>query len=242
MKIPQNLQTLCSKEEELRAEALQLVDSDVKLLLHMEAVEQAMGVANALRQQDIDDEDLKAIQVLGIRVFNAFSSSLKLALSGYFQNSALIMRDVLETVFLLDYFRSHREMISEWRHADRATRLKKFKPVSIREALDERDGFTTKKRAEMYEMFSELAGHPNMKAYVMMQPQRGGYIYTGPFMDITILRETLGEMGRLGVQAGEILNSFFPENISYSFETRETFLKTREQWMATFYPTSFKKD
>jgi hypothetical protein len=46
--------------------------------------------------------------------------------------------------------------------------------VKVREALDTRDGFTSKKRFEMYELFSELAGHPNMKSSWMMRQQKDG--------------------------------------------------------------------
>jgi len=44
--------------------------------------------------------------------------------------------------------------------------------VKVREALDARDGFTSKKRFEIYELFSELAGHPNMKSSWMMLHER----------------------------------------------------------------------
>ena len=72
--------------------------------------------------------------------FNAFGASLKLALSGYSQNSALILRDVLETVFLTDYFAGDRTLIERWRFADKKARIKDFGPVRVREALDARDG------------------------------------------------------------------------------------------------------
>jgi hypothetical protein len=65
------------------------------------------------------DENLKVAVVLGMRTFNAFAASIKLALSGYHQNSALILRDVMETVFLLDLFAGDPSLIERWRHADK---------------------------------------------------------------------------------------------------------------------------
>lgn len=41
------------------------------------------------------------------------------------QNSALIMRDVLETVFLIDLFRPDRSAIARWRLANVRVRFKK---------------------------------------------------------------------------------------------------------------------
>ncbi|WP_346913156.1 hypothetical protein [uncultured Roseibium sp.] len=86
--------------------------------------------------------------------------------------------------------------------------MKEFSPVKVREALDARDGFTSKRRAEMYELFSELAGHPTMKSAWMMRPQKEGDAVIGPFMEATALEAVVSEMGRLAVQVGEQINAF----------------------------------
>jgi hypothetical protein len=57
--------------------------------------EAAMDLADMLRQFNSSDEDLKVAVVLGMRTFNARAASIKLTLSGYHQNSALILRDVM---------------------------------------------------------------------------------------------------------------------------------------------------
>ena len=127
--IPDNLRSLHDQEEFLRDRALELVAADQRLKLHVRVVENAMDLADLLRQVPTDDEDMKVIQVLGMRTFNAFGASLKLALSGYSQNSALIVRDILETVFLLNLFSGDRTLIGRWRVADDRTRKRGFSPV-----------------------------------------------------------------------------------------------------------------
>lgn len=117
--IPENLQSLHGHEEQLREKATALVEGDGRLALHLSVVERVMDLADLLRQFPTDDEDMKVIQVLGMRMFNAFGASTKLALSGYVQNSALIMRDILETVFLMSLFRSDRAVIERWRVAEK---------------------------------------------------------------------------------------------------------------------------
>ena len=102
--ISENLQSLHIQEEKLHGKAVELVTNDKKLALHLSVIERAMDLADLLRQVPIEDEDTKVIEMLGMRMFNAFGASVKLGLSGYGQNSALIMRDILETVFLLDLF------------------------------------------------------------------------------------------------------------------------------------------
>ena len=234
--IPEKLRNLQNGEEELRRKAVVLVESDNRLALHLSVIEHVMDLADILRQFPTDDEDMKVIQVLGMRVFNAFGASVKLALSGYAQNSALIMRDILETVFLMNLFRGDSTAIERWRFANKKERMKSFSPIRVREALDARDGFDGKKRAALYELFSELAGHPTMKSVFMMRPQKDGDAVIGPFVEATSLEAILSEMGRLAIQAGDILNSFFPETWMNGLEARAAFAQIKQQWLTKYYP------
>jgi hypothetical protein len=237
--IPQKLVSLHSAEEDLRRKARGMIAADDRLQLHLAVTEAAMDMADALRQFNSSDEDLKVAVVLGMRSFNAFGASIKLVLSGYHQNSALILRDVLETVFLLDLFAGDRSQITRWRHADKKVQRNEFSPVKVRMALDDRDGFTSKRRAEIYEQFSELAGHPNMKSAWMMRPQKDGDAVIGPFMEATSLEAVISEMGRLAVQVGEQLNRFFPAD--WAMPSRAAFAQLKQNWINSFYPTTASK-
>jgi hypothetical protein len=231
--LPENLARLHRGEEFLRSRAMDALADD-RLRLHAEMIEQAMNMADGLRQFETEDEDLKLIQVLGMRTFNAFGAAVKLCLSGYYQNAALILRDVLETAFLMDLFRGDRRLIAGWRLADKASRLRDFKPVRVRTLLDERDGFTERKRAAMYDMFSELAGHPTMQSVAMLRP-RGMDAQIGPFFDVTALEALISEMGRLAVQVGEQLDAFLPAATGKALFLRQGFDTVKRQWIARFY-------
>ncbi|MEY9180357.1 hypothetical protein ABIG06_002279 [Bradyrhizobium sp. USDA 326] len=235
--LPQNFQRLHEAEELLRAKSLEII-RDNDLQAHLAIVELAMDLADILRQFPTDDEDLKVIQILGMRTFNAFASSLKLALSGYMQNSTLVMRDVLETVFLLDLFRGEPSLIREWRFADKQQIRKKFSPVKVREALDKRYGHTAKKRAELYQLFSELAAHPTMKSALMLRPEIGGDAVIGPFVEKGALMVQLSEIGRLAVQVGEILGSFIPSWWGPASACRTSFIQAKANWLRRLYSGS----
>lgn len=237
---PENLISLHQEEENIRQKSLDEIHTDPKLTLHINTIENAMNLLEAFRQLPIDDEDIKVIQVLGIRMFNALSSAMKLVCSGYYQNSALILRDILETVFLIDLFETDRTAIKRWRTADKKARQKEFKPVKVRESLDRRDGFTNKKRAEMYNLFSELAAHPSMAGIEMLRPKDKD-IHVGPFFDKTALKATLDEMGRLAVQVGGSIDEFFPENEARFKVVRTHFAKIRMLWFQTFYPKMMER-
>src|SRR5438046_7235446 len=96
--LPPNLASLHNAEEQLRQKARCMIANDPRLLQHLALTQAAMDLADTLRQFGTSDENLKVAQVLGMRTFNAFGASIKLVLSGYHQNSALILRDVMETV------------------------------------------------------------------------------------------------------------------------------------------------
>lgn len=235
-----NLDRLHSQEESLRGQAISILQGNSKLLLHLDVIERAMTVARVVTSYQTNDEDLKVIKMLSVRLFNAFGASMKLMLSGYHQKSAMIMRDILETVFLLDLFNTDRTAIERWRKTDKRLLQKEFSARAVREALDKRDGLNTQKRAKAYKMFSELASHPTMWTQNMLKAEMDGDILTGPFMGETILRQGLEELGRLAVQAGDIMDAFLPkewdpENI------RKSFAYVRNKWIEIFYrsPTKF---
>ncbi|EGE59916.1 hypothetical protein RHECNPAF_1780019 [Rhizobium etli CNPAF512] len=234
--LPENLHSLHCQEEQLRGKALELVRQDQNLRLHVTVVEQAMNIGDLLRHYPTNDEDMKVIQMLGMRMFNAFGASLKLALSGYIQNSTLLMRDVLETVFLVDLFRGERDLIEKWRFADSKTLKADFSPAAVRKALDSRYGHTSRRREETYKLFCELAGHPTMKSAWMMRPQKDGDAVVGPFIEKTSLEAVLSEMGRLAVQAGLHLIAFFPSDWQQGVVPRHDFTEAAREWIATFYP------
>ena len=234
--IPEKLRNLHRQEEELRGKVTALVESDDRHALHLSVIEHAMDLADILRQIPTDDEDIKVVQLLGMRIFNAFGASVKLALSGYSQNSALIMRDILETIFLMDLFRGDWTAIERWRLADKKERMKKFSPDSVRKALDVRDGFDGKKRKALYDLFCELAAHPTMKSAYMMRPQKDGDAVIGPFIEPTTLEAVLMEMGKLAVQVGENLNTFMLEAGTNALEARAAFARVKKCWREEFYP------
>ena len=231
-----NLSALYSEEEELRLKALGLVARDSQLQLHVSLTGHAMNLADQFRKFPNDDEDLKAIQMLGMRTFTAFGSSLKLALSGYGQDSVLIMRLIMEIVFLLELLDGERSMIQRWRCADEKEGWKRFRPKAVRTVLDNRSRFKGKKRGQHYELFSELAGHPTMKSVAMMRPRRDGDAEGRSFVEEGVLREVLFEMARLALQFGAILDHFFFNTWVDGQQARTDFRRARERWLAVWDP------
>ncbi len=228
-----NLDRLHHTELCLRKEALAIIQNNLRLTLHLDVTERTMTLARVLTADPREDQDFKAIKMLSARMFNAFGASLNLLLSGYHQKSAMIMRDVMETMFLMDLFKTDRAAIERWRCANDNKSKKEFLPAKVRETLDARDGEETGKRGKAYKMLCELATHPTLGTQYMIRPERNSDMLTGPFMGDKILREGLEQLGVLAVQAGAILDAFLPEG--YEVEgIREGSALIRERWLETF--------
>ena len=193
-----------------------------------------MDLAYRYRQFPTQNEDLKVIQILGMRAFNAFAASLKLALSGYGQVSALIVRDIYETAFLLDLFRTDESLLERWRFADKSERKRHFAPAAVRKALDAREGSECRQREGMYRTLSELAAHPTMKSALMMRRQKAGDAHIGPFIEFDLLAAVLYEMGRVAVQVGAVIDHFFPETWADMIQLRAGYTHSRKHWLDTF--------
>ncbi len=237
MKFPSNLGLLHEHEQTLHTEAVRRVGVLPNLVLHFELAEAAMDLLDLYRQQPSEDEDVRALQALGCRVFNAFASATTLMLTGYYQPSAMILRDILETVFLISYFGSEPSAIARWRQVPAGKGTEEFKPVTVRKYLDKRDGFTEKKREADYRRFSQLAGHPTAASLVMLRPT-GMDIHNGPFLDVSALEAVASEMGKLAVQAGGAFSGLLPDDIGQTQPSKVHFTRLQRKWLEAMGFTS----
>jgi hypothetical protein len=242
-KIPANFDLLHTGEEFLRNKSIDAIEGSENFLEHAALVERSMDLINYfVRQYKDENDDLLTVQLLGIRLFNAAASALKLLLSGYYQTSALQQRDMLETIFLLDYFKIYPTKITEWRQSDARTRRKNFAPAVIRKALDERDGFTERKRDKAYKQLCDLAGHPTYVGFQMLAPQPGGDAHCGPFFEHTSFTAVYEELAKHLIQAGSAFVRFFPGKNSADQRMKISFMETQGKWFEKFYKYPFDKE
>jgi hypothetical protein len=178
----QDIKETHGHEENLRRESMALVFTDPELRRRLETIQKAMALIFAFTIDHTSRSDAEAtMQLLGIRLFNAAASGIKLGLSGYYQTAFHQARDIMETGYLLDFFRTSPDQRIVWRQSDWKKRKELFSPVKIRLALDERDGDTTKKREAEYNKLSELASHATFRGFRLTT--RGGFGELGPFVD-----------------------------------------------------------
>lgn len=229
MSLPDNLSSLHGEEERIRVESLQSIEDTPHLKDHISAIHASMAVIFAIAQgHEHQSNDEKIIQYLGLRTFNNCASALKLGLSGYYQSAFALVRDVYETVLLLDYFRSYPEKITVWESADKKARLKDFGPAVIRKALDDRDGHSKQKRKYIYDRLSEYASHATAPGFILVAPQGLGKI--GPFFEQKYLRAFIEEIVKFAAQAGVVFIGFFKNVKEALILEKAHFLSEIDQW------------
>jgi hypothetical protein len=197
-------------EEKLRAETMALIEADAAMRMRFSLVEKALSLIFAYtHDHTARSDDELTVQMLGIRIFNAAASSIKLALSGYYQTAFGQVRDIMETGFLIDLFRTSPKKIVEWKNADDKALRDVFAPFKVRDALDKRDGHKEKKRAKQYKILCEYAAHATFRGFRMTMRNGNGEL--GPFVEEKNLRAWVEEMVlRLGPTA-VIYAQLFPK-------------------------------
>lgn len=189
--LPENVQLVHQDEERFRAQNLEFIERSQALADHLELIHDSMYVLlHFCREHRHRNNDELAIQLLGVRMFNTAASALKLALSGYHQPAFQLLRDLLETTNLLDYFRIEPGKIAEWRVADDKGQ-KVFDPVKVRLALEAHPSHVGERRDLPYKRLSTYAAHPTFRGFRLLA--EGSEFRAGPFVDAGLLGDWLLE-------------------------------------------------
>jgi hypothetical protein len=185
--LPYNYESTYKHEEEIREKSVLVIKSNQALQEHLDFIYESLNAIYTLSiVYECRNDDEQTIQFLGIRIFNSVIASIKLFFSGYYQVAFMVIRDILETGFLLDFFTIDKAEILHWKKCSSSERRKVFNPAAIRKALDNRSGSNGGKRKEMYQMYCEYATHPTYQGTKLISLD--GLVQIGPFMD----EDTLG--------------------------------------------------
>ena len=222
-----------NKEYEIGYKNLVVINSDSNCIAHLNLLQESTTLLYKIimtcKHKNADELSLLGI---GIRLFNDIVSSFKLMIAGYYQISFSIQRDLLETGFLLDYLRIDKSLISEWRTCSREMRITRFSPKNVRDKLDKRDGFKTKKREKTYQLFCEYASHPTHGGSRLFT--KDGLAETGPFYDEKKLKNALLELTK---QTDHAVAHFI---CHFEFESNNlsqlvlSYVEKSKQWMAKY--------
>lgn len=227
--LPENLISLHKHEEQIRVDSLHLIEAHHPLSDHLAMIHRSMEMIYALAHDHANTtDDELTIQYLGLRAFNSAAVSMKLSLSGYYQSAFAIMRDIFETVALVDYLHTNPSQIAVWKASDKKQRIAQFGPGAIRNTLNIRDQFSGNKRKEMYDRLSEYASHATAPGFQLLAPEGLGRI--GPFFSEKYLKAWLEEAVKFLVHGATIFMGHFPNVEPPLLLEKAGFLEHANRW------------
>lgn len=208
--LPDKLERLHGEELMIRMKSTLTINLNRDLKEHIEFINILINLMFYLTKTHVNrDDDELTIQYLGCRLYNAAASSLKLILSGYYQNSIMFIRDLLETGFLVEYFYIDKSKIKVWKNCSEENRKNIFSPARIRKELDKFYGDKGKKREIIYKKMCEYSTHPTYKGLNFLALGNGKLVEIGPFYDERILKSCIKELAMRFVSIVMNYNSHF---------------------------------
>lgn len=140
--------------------SLKLINGDTTLKNLNDVFKASANLNIALLENHFPSNDgEKVLQFIGVRLFNQAMLSYREILMGYYQASFATQRDIIEIQFLLDYFRTDKSKVREWKVANNKARQTEFSPSALYKKLDARDGFVNGRRKKTYQELCEYAAH-----------------------------------------------------------------------------------
>jgi hypothetical protein len=232
---PRNFDLLAAGEDRIRQLSKAAIEASEDLSLHATMIERAMNMLDYMsKRRPHADEDELVLQMLAARLFNSSGSAMKLMMGGYYQSTVMLMRDILETTFLLDFFHSNRDQIAVWRACDEKKRNHEFGAMRIRMALDDRDGYTERKREAAYNLLCQLGTHPTFTGFQLLQSKGSNLINVGPFFEAASLDAVLSELAKTVMQAGAQAR-YAEERSLDDYRMSIGYLTTQADWSEHFF-------
>jgi len=233
--LPENFDLIAGGEDQIRQLSKASIEASEDLSLHARMIERAMSMLDymAKRHPHADEDDL-TLQMLAARLFNSGASAMKLLMGGYYQSAVMVMRDILETTFLVDYFYTYRDQIAVWRACDEKKRHREFGAMKIRIALDDRDGYTERKREAAYNLLCQLGTHPTYTGFQMLLPKGSNKVVVGPFFEAASLDAVLSELAKIMMQAGAQFRFIQKRNLT-DCRMMIDYLTTQADWSEHFF-------
>lgn len=180
------------------------------------------------------NEDELTVFCLMVRCFNSAASCLRLLRCGYYQPAFTMIRDLVETTFLLDLFEREPAKIANWRSLPARKRESLFKPMKVRERLDELDGFREKNRAKAYKLLSTYAAHPTPEGCAVIAP--GSMMQIGPFPNEERLTAGLQDLAKYVISAAFIIDRHVANGNNDVLAAERAFLAESASWRSKYMP------
>lgn len=219
-----------NQEKSIFTESHILISKSELLAEHLSLINNSLNVIYSFSiEHNNNDKSELIIQYSGIRMFNSTASSLNLMLMGYYQNSIILIRDILETTFLIDLFSFKPELIIDWADSNDLQLKNKYSPVNIRIELDKCYNNTSSKRKDLYQMFCAYGTHFTIKGTILLADVNN-LLQIGPFINTDKLKACIEELCLRVNYASLIFMSHFQKNSNKLLALKTSHLLELEKW------------
>lgn len=190
---------------DIRSQMLEWRDADQWQLQCMSFLSDTIDVLRAVSELKYNGSDpeeghrLVVMQTLGIRLLNSIGAADELLVQGFYQQTAILVRDIMECSFLLDLFSRKPEHLQPWIDLGIGAGKKTYSPVKVRTLLEEMDGPEGAIRQTLYAFYSAHGTHPNSKGLIFIAPENA--VEIGPFADQHRLIGLTGDLTRMSILA-----------------------------------------
>ena len=228
--IPDSLKLTLEREIQERKKSVKAIKRKQELQIPLGFIVEAAEIIIRVCCLQNLNRDRETLTILGYRLSNNLIVASNMMLTGWWQNVAMIMRDILETIYLLYYFEIDRTKMEKWRTASRKERLKEFWPSNIRKVIKnvikKSIGESEKLDAldKRYSYYSELGSHPTFSGCLQAFYKEG--VVSGLcFFDEDRLTTYLLEVANLsGLAVDAFVRTFgerdLPRDIQSDFSNR----------------------
>lgn len=233
--IPENILTINQQADKLTEQTLLRIGGDATLAAHLRLVHDSLDVIYSITKNlpNSNEENQLQLRFLGARLFNSGAAAIRLALSGYYQCSASISRDVFETDTLLEYFLSDSQRLVNWVRCSSDERRSWFGIKPMLDAINKSQPGMADERYGKYRLLCEFATHPTKDSPRLLAVD--GLVNVGPFFNQPILTALLEELAfRLAAAADSFAKNF--RDLPTAFLAASNGLgEKRKVWYQRFY-------
>lgn len=216
-------------EDEIRNQTAIYIRSDAELTDHAAMLDAVIVFISDLIEASIEENESElVVQRLWIRYLNSIIGGYSLIRSGIYQQGMMLIRDIVETTFLLDLFRREPSKILEWTNSTVKDRMKNFSPLRIREQLDCMDSFEGRKREKQYKFLSNFGTHPTPEGFQVFSPNMQSKI--GPFADHERFKACMQDLVKHTVYCASIICVACPTKNDDITLVKDNFLECAREW------------
>ncbi|MBD3285586.1 hypothetical protein GF359_03970 [candidate division WOR-3 bacterium] len=234
--LPENLSNLLEEQEEARKKTIVMIAEQPDWQEHIQLIHDSMNIVDFIAIKRIhQNENELILRGLAARLFNDYSAAFDLLLTGYYQVSLMVQRDIFECALLLSKFALDRDSIQRWKNVNPENNQEKneFRPNEIRKLLKESTGIpvgNTSNIDYMYKLLCELGVHPTyigINSLLGDDVGKNRLLKVGPMINKFKFRSCLSDFVRISAMAaGSLVDAFNIENLEEKY--RPTCKKHRE--------------